>query len=75
MMSVHSLADFNGSSRAGTVTGRHRHRHRPGLKLPVGTTHKGWGLYLATSEDLHLATHGDFLGSGTKIVIGDSAWC
>jgi len=31
MMSIRSLADFNGSSLGGAVTGWHRHRHRPGL--------------------------------------------
>jgi len=60
-MSIRSLADFNGSSRAGTATGRHRHRRRPGLKLPADTTNEGWDFYLATSEDLNLATRGDFL--------------
>jgi hypothetical protein len=26
------------------VTGWHRHRHRPGLKLPADTANEGWGL-------------------------------
>src|ERR1039457_2982594 len=44
MMSIRSLADFNGSSPGGAVTGWRRHRHRPGLTLPADTTTGGWGL-------------------------------
>src|SRR5437762_6177418 len=44
MMSIRSLADFNRSPLGGAVTGWHRHRHRPGLKLPADTANKGWGL-------------------------------
>src|SRR6266851_5525713 len=44
MMSIRSLADFNESPPGGAVTGSHRHRHRPGLKLPADTTNEGWGL-------------------------------
>src|SRR6266436_4852066 len=41
----------------------------PGPQTPGRHDERGDGdFYLATSEDLHLATHGDFLGSGTKIV-------
>jgi len=43
------------------VTGWHRHRHRPGPELPVDTASEGRGLLLATSGDLDLTTHGDFL--------------
>ena len=42
------------------VTGRHRHRRRPGLTLPANATNEGWRLYSATSGDLDLATRGDF---------------
>jgi hypothetical protein len=42
------------------VTGWHRHHHRSGLTLPLGTTSEGWDFYLATSGDLYLATSGDF---------------
>jgi hypothetical protein len=44
MMSIRSLADFNRSPPGGAVTGWHRHRHRPGPKLPADTANKGWGL-------------------------------
>src|ERR1700730_6555763 len=44
MMSIRSLADFNRSSPGGAATGWHRHRHRPGLKLPADTANEGWGL-------------------------------
>src|SRR6266568_6277513 len=44
MMSIRSLADFNGSPLGGAVTGWHRHRHRPGLTIPADTTNEGWGL-------------------------------
>src|SRR3954452_21935126 len=44
MMSIRSLADFNGPPLGGAVTGWHRHRHRPGPTLRVDTTKEGWGL-------------------------------
>src|SRR3954454_24012612 len=44
MMSIRSLADFNGAPLGGAVTGWHRHRHRPGPTLRVDTTKEGWGL-------------------------------
>src|SRR3954453_12077062 len=44
MMSIRSLADFNGAPLGGAVTGWHRHRHRPGPTLRVETTKEGWGL-------------------------------
>src|SRR3954468_21742332 len=44
MMSIRSLADFNGGPLGGAVTGWHRHRHRPGPTLRVDTTNEGWGL-------------------------------
>src|SRR5215472_11929761 len=44
MMSIRSLADFNKSSPGGPVDRRHRHRHRPGFKLPADTTSEEWGL-------------------------------
>src|SRR3954454_1893783 len=44
MMSIRSLADFNGAPLGGAVTGWHRHRHRPGPTLRVDTTNEGWGL-------------------------------
>jgi hypothetical protein len=67
MMSIRSLADFNGSSQGGavpdstpaTVTAR---GHAFG---PTRPTRDG-DFYLAAIGDLHLATPGDFLGSGTK---------
>src|ERR1022692_5033792 len=46
MMSIRSLADFNGSSpgrRCGD--GWHRHRHRPGPQLPADTTNEGAGTF------------------------------
>src|SRR5712671_4356689 len=52
MMSIRSLADFNGSSPGGAVTGWHRHRHRPGLKLPADTTNEGWGLLTGHQQGL-----------------------
>src|SRR3954468_23888970 len=44
MMSIRSLADFNGAPLGGAVTGWHRHRHRPGPTLRDDTTNEGWGL-------------------------------
>src|SRR5215213_7202857 len=44
MMSIRSLADFNGAPLGGAVTGWHRHRHRPGPTLRVDTTKERWGL-------------------------------
>src|SRR3954452_9125541 len=41
MMSIRSLADFNGAPLGGAVTGWHRHRHRPGPTLRVDTTKEG----------------------------------
>jgi hypothetical protein len=38
----------------------HRHRHRPPQRLQDDTTREGWELCLATGEDLHLATRGEF---------------
>ncbi|MCA0437546.1 MAG: hypothetical protein LCH98_13865, partial [Actinobacteria bacterium] len=35
-------------------------RHRSGLKLPVDTTSRGWGLLLGHQRGPHLATTGDF---------------
>ena len=42
------------------MTGWHRHRHRSGLKLPVDTTSREWGLLLGHQRGPHLATSGDF---------------
>ncbi len=61
MTSNFFLADNNGAPWA--VNGdrlRHRHRHRPGPQLGADTTDARWGLSMATSGDLLLATSGDF---------------
>jgi len=44
MISTRSLADFNGSSPGGPVTGGHRRSCRPSLNLRDDMTSGGWGL-------------------------------
>jgi len=60
-MSIRSLADFNGSSWAGAVTGWHRTVTAQASRSRTTRRTKDEDFYLATSEDLEPATRGDFL--------------
>src|SRR5450755_1526475 len=62
MMSIRSLADFNGSSpgRCSDWLGTATVTARASTSGTTRRTRDG-DFYLATTGDLHLATHGDFL--------------
>jgi hypothetical protein len=58
-MSIRSLADFNGVLLVGPGVAWRRHRDRPGDSTG-GCKTRGEDFYMATSEDIDVATREDF---------------
>ena len=67
MMSIRSLADFNGNTPGGAVTGFDTsRRHRPGSRSGPTRRAKDGAFTLATTADLCLAAPGHSHGHGHR---------